>query len=146
MPTPATPRYCTFTLCRETPQAAARLVLPTQRIPVTGGAEWRVSGEVRRRGMVLEEAFPALEAFEVSCRFEHDGPDAARTPGLMLLDRRFLVWIVLLEEIAIVSIDTELLDGQPRARVRRAHQIIEVLRANGYAIAVDGQTGRVDPA
>jgi hypothetical protein len=122
-----------------------RLVVHAAPVPITAGSECRVSGDVRRLGASLEEQFSSFETLEALCRFDRDDRQAPLTPGLILLDRRFPIWIALFEETVLVSIDTELLDGNPRARIRRAHEIIEFLRSAGYKVVIDAQVVRVYP-
>jgi hypothetical protein len=91
--------------------------------------------------MALAEQLGSSESIEALC--ECDGQPGS-TPGLIVLDPRFPIWIALLEDTACVTVDTELLDGNPRARVRRAFAVIEFLRSAGYPTVVDGDTNRVN--
>jgi len=147
MATQATIKAYGLTLCRDEGGAVAAMqpVVQARRIPIAAGSESRVSADLRRLGMALEERFPSLESIEALCRVgpeEHLGDEI---PGLILLHRRLPVWLALFDETVFVSIDTEPLDSNPRARVRQAHEIIECLRSAGYAVVVDVQTGGVDP-
>jgi len=135
-----------LTLCRDAGGAttAMQSVVHTRRIPITSGSESRVSADLRRLGMALEERFPLLESIEALCQMGGEEHLGHEIPGLILLHRRFPVWLALFDETVFISIDTELIDGNPRARVRQAHEIIDCLRSAGYAVVVDVQTGRVD--
>lgn len=133
-------------LCRDTDGAmtATRFLVHATPISIAAGSESRAPADVRRLGIALGDRFPSLETIEALCRFDGGDGDEAPAPGLILLDRRFPIWIALLEQTVLVTIDTELLDGDPRARVQRAHEVIEVLRASGHRIVVDVQADRVD--
>ena len=133
-------------LCRDTAGAmtATRFLDHATPISITAGSESRAPADVRRLGIALGDRFPSLETIEALCRFDGGDGEEAAAPGLILLDRRFPIWIALVEQTAFVTIDTELLDGDPRAHVRRAHEVIEV-GASGYRIMVDVQVDRVDP-
>lgn len=123
---------------------AARTVVQASPMPVAAPSEWRVSATVREVVARLEEEFSPVDSIEVLCRFAGDDPPAAQTPGLVLLDRRFPLWLAIFEDSVFMSIDTELLDGNPRERFRTAQKYIEALRTAGYAEVFDHQHGRYE--
>jgi hypothetical protein len=69
-------------------------------------------------------------------------------PGVVLLDRRFPIWLAILDNAAFISIDTELLEGAARTRFEAAFEYVTFLNGRGYRQLFDHRTAafsEVDP-
>ena len=116
-------------------------------IPLTAGFEARAGGRVRQVAWDLVERWASLQPVEASCTTRlATRPEPQTQPGIVVLDRRFPIWLVVLDECAVLSVATELLDGRVRDRFSAAHDYLERLIEHGYALMVDPQTGEVAAA
>jgi hypothetical protein len=131
-----------FTLSRRdiAPHAPPPVVVHVSPIPVTAPSEWRVSGATRQLSAQLVERFPVLLSIEALCRV---AAESSPIPGLVLWDQRFGLWMAVFDDAICLSIGTELLEGNPIARVRAAQEYVEFLSAAGYDTLFDHQDGRL---
>lgn len=119
---------------------APRPIVTAQRIPLTGGSEHRVSGRVRSIAWALEER---AEPVEVEC-FRDDASEGSE-PGVMLLDRRFPIFLAVLEDEVYILVNCELLAGPVRARLAAVRTYVDYFAANGYAMLYDHDAASRQP-
>ena len=119
---------------------APRPIVTAQRIPLTGGSEHRVSGRVRSIAWALEER---AEPVEVEC-FRGDASEGGE-PGVMLLDRRFPIFLAVLEDEVYILVNCELLAGPVRARLAAVRTYVDYFAANGYAVLYDHDAATRQP-
>ena len=116
-------------------------------VPVTAGFESRATGRVRQAAWDLSERWASLLPVEASCTTRSvTHPELQTQPGIVLLDRRFPIWLVVLDECVVLSVATELLDGRVRDRFDAARDYLARLVDHGYALMVDPQTGEIADA
>ena len=119
-------------------EAAERVpqpVLSVRPLPLTADSVGRVSGRVRALAWALEEHG---ELTEVECF--HGAGDASE-PGVALLDRRFPIFVTVLEDEVFLLVDCELLAGPVRERLRAVRQYVEYFASHGYDRLYDLDTG-----
>jgi hypothetical protein len=141
-----TPTACSVTLLRPDvgPPRSAVTVLGATPVALTAGFEARATGRVRQVAWDLAERWSSLLPVEASCTTRSaPRPEPHTQPGIVLLDRRFPIWIVVLDECVVLSVATELLDGRVRDRFEAARDYLGRLVEHGYALIVDPQTGEV---
>lgn len=82
------------------------------------------------------------EPVEVEC-FRGDEPSGE--PGVMLLDRRFPIFLAVLEDEVYILVNCELLAGPVRARLAAVRGYVEYFAAHGYAVLYDHETEKRQP-
>jgi hypothetical protein len=144
-----TPTASSVTLLRPDggPPWSAVGILGATPVAVTAGFESRATGRARQAAWDLAERWPSLLPVEASCTTRSaTRPEPRTQPGIVLLDRRFPIWLVVLDECAVLSVATELLDGRVRDRFDAARNYLARLVDHGYALMIDPQTGEVADA
>ncbi len=129
-----------LTLLRaEAAERMPRPVLSARRLSVTTDSVGRVSGRVRALAWGLEEHG---ELAEVEC---FSGTADAVEPGVALLDRRFPIFIAVLEDEVFLLVDCELLAGPVRDRLAAVKKYVDYFAAHGYDALYDHDTGSRHP-
>ena len=126
-----------FTLERPSAVATPLRVVAAAPLPLTAAFEHRVSAAVRQHAWALAERFPSLEPIETICTLaDNDGPAITRS-GVVLLDRRFPVWLAMFDDMVFFSVDTELIGRETRARFEAVRRYVGHLGTQGYAVVFD---------
>jgi hypothetical protein len=113
-------------------------------VALTAGFESRAAARVRQVAWDLAERWSSLLPVEATCTIRSSARPRPHTQaGVVLLDRRFPIWLVVLDECVVLSVETELLDGRVRDRFEAARAYLERLVDLGYALMVNPRTEEV---
>jgi hypothetical protein len=116
-------------------------------VALTAGFESRADARVRQVAWDLAERWSSLLPVEATCTIRSSARPGSHTQaGVVLLDRHFPIWLVVLDECVVLSVATELLDGRVRDRFEAARAYLERLVDLGYVLMLDPRTGEVADA
>lgn len=144
-----TPTTCSVTLLRPGggPPGSAVDIICAVPIALTAGFEARAEARVRQVAWDLAERWSSLLPVEATCTIRSVARPRPHTQaGVVLLDRRFPIWLVVLDECVVLSVETELLNGRVCDRFEAARAYLERLVDLGYALMVDPRTDEVADA